>query len=118
MADEQPAAVAKEPEWTFLSNHAAVLICIATEPDIRVRDVAERVGITMRAVLRIVDDLEAGGYLSRTREGRRNRYSVHAERPFRHPVASHRDINLLLDLISGTNKTGRAAPAEPDTVHP
>jgi hypothetical protein len=119
MVDEQ-AEVEKEPDWAFLSNHATVLICIATEPDIRVRDVAARVGITMRAVLRIIDDLEAGGYLTRTREGRRNRYSVHPNRPFRHPVAAHRDVSLLLDLISGTNYSGRAMPAAPSPgpAHP
>ena len=71
--------------------------------ELRLRDVAERVGITERAVQRIVSDLEGGGYLSRVREGRRNRYEVHADRPFRHPVTAHRDVSLLLDLFVGAS---------------
>lgn len=87
------------PEWTFLSNHAHVLLCIAREPEVRLREVALRVGITERAVQRIVADLEEGGYLSRSREGRRNRYEVHLDRPLRHPVESHRQVSVLLNLI-------------------
>ena len=88
-----------DPGWTFLSNHAHVLLCIAREPEVRLREVARRVGITERAVQRIVADLEEGGYLSRSREGRRNRYEVHPDRPLRHSVESHRDVGVLLDLI-------------------
>jgi DNA-binding Lrp family transcriptional regulator len=65
------------------------------------REVAERVGLTERAVQRIVADLEEGGYLSRAREGRRNRYEVHADRPFRHPVMAPHDVSVLLDVILG-----------------
>jgi len=90
-----------ELDWKFLSNHAYVLIRIAQEPEIRLREVAARVGITERAVQRIVADLEAGGYLSRKRKGRRNYYELHANLPFRHPVAAHRDVSLLLGLIVG-----------------
>jgi hypothetical protein len=89
-------------EWTFLSNHAHVLICIAREPEARLREVAAQVGITERAVQHIVADLEEAGYLSHTRKGRRNYYKLHVDRPFRHPVAAHRDISLLLSLIVGT----------------
>ncbi len=89
------------PDWTFLSNHSHVLLCIAQEPGVRLRDVAERVGITERAVQRIVADLEAGGYLSRVRTGRRNVYEVHADRPLRHPVEAHRQVAALLDLVLG-----------------
>jgi DNA-binding MarR family transcriptional regulator len=85
--------------WTFLSNHAHVLLCIAGEPGVRLREVAHRVGITERAVQRIVADLEEGGYLSRSREGRRNRYEVHLDRPLRHAVESHREVRVLLHLI-------------------
>jgi DNA-binding MarR family transcriptional regulator len=88
-------------DWTFLSNHATVLLCIAKEPGLLVREVADRVGITVRAVLRILADLERAGYLSRIREGRRNRYEVHAGLPLRHPVAAHRDVSTLLELIVG-----------------
>ncbi|MEW4568638.1 winged helix-turn-helix domain-containing protein [Tautonia sp. JC769] len=94
-------------EWTFLSNHGHVLICIAREPEILLREVADRVGITERAVQRIVGDLEQGGYLSRVREGRRNRYEVHAELPLRHPVEAHREVRVLLDLILGPAEDAR-----------
>ena len=87
------------PGWTFLSNHAHVLLCIATEPEVRLREVAYRVGITERAVQRIVAGLEEEGYLSHSREGRRNHYEVHLDRPLRHSVESHREVGVLLNLI-------------------
>jgi MarR family len=86
-------------DWTFLSNHAYVLLCIAREPGIRLRDVAERVRITERAVQRIVADLEEGGYLSRVREGRRNRYEIHGDRPLRHPVVLQKEVSVLLNVL-------------------
>jgi Winged helix-turn-helix DNA-binding len=89
------------PSWTFLSNHAHVLICIAGEPEIRMRDVAVRVGITERAVQRIVAELEAGGYLTITRMGRRNRYEVTTDLPLRHPVEGHRTVGQLVELGLG-----------------
>jgi hypothetical protein len=95
--DKQRSPIASE--WTFLSNHAHVLLCIAREPEIRLRDVAERVGITERAVQRIVADLEAGQYLERARSGRRNRYEVHPELSLRHPIEAHRDVGALLALV-------------------
>ena len=88
-----------QPTWTFLSNHSHVLLIIAREPEIRLREVAVRVGITERAVQRIVADLEEGRYLEHERIGRRNRYLVHRDRPLRHPVEAHRDIGTLLSLI-------------------
>jgi hypothetical protein len=93
--------MANGPGWTFLSNHAHVLLCVAREPEVRLREVAHRVGITEGAVQRIVADLEEGGYLSlsRSREGRRNRYDVHLDRPLRHSVESHREVGVLLNLI-------------------
>jgi DNA-binding MarR family transcriptional regulator len=90
-----------EVGWTFLSNHAYVLLAIAHDPGVKLRDVAARVGITERAVQRIVSDLEAGRYLERIRTGRRNRYVVHPELPFRHPIAAHRSIADLLELTQG-----------------
>jgi len=85
--------------WTFLSNHSHVLICLTQDPEARLRDVAERVGITERAVLRIIADLEEGGILTRRREGRRNQYEVHQDQPLRHPVENHRTVGDLLSLL-------------------
>ena len=85
--------------WTFLSNHSHVLICLAREPDLRLRDVAERVGITERAVQRIVADLEEAEILTRIRDGRRNRYEVHAGKPLRHPVEGHCTVQDLLSIV-------------------
>jgi DNA-binding Lrp family transcriptional regulator len=84
--------------WTFLTNHSHVLICLAGDPEARLRDVADRVGITERAVQSIVADLEAGGIITRQREGRRNRYEIHVDLPLRHPVESHRTVRDLLRL--------------------
>ncbi len=84
--------------WTFLTNHAHVLICIAREPQIRLRDLAEQVGITERAVQRIVADLEEGGYLTHERDGRRNVYRVRGTLPLRHPVEKHRKVAELIRL--------------------
>ena len=85
--------------WTFLTNHAHVLICLAREPELRLRDVAERVGITERAVQRIVADLEEGGVLQRERDGRRNRYEIQRDVSLRHPVEAHCHINDLIDMV-------------------
>lgn len=87
--------------WTFLTNHSHVLICLAGSPDLRLRDVAERVGITERAVQKIVSELEEAGVVERRREGRRNTYVIHAHRPLRHPVESHRQVADLLDMVLG-----------------
>ncbi|HEX2317086.1 MAG TPA: helix-turn-helix domain-containing protein [Thermomonospora sp.] len=86
--------------WTFLTNHARVLICIARSPDIRMRDVAQEVGITERAAQLIINDLEEAGYLTRSRVGRRNTYTVNADRPFRHPAEADHDVRALLDLFT------------------
>lgn len=88
-------------EWTFLTNHAHVLICLAKDPDARQRDIARDVGITERAAQKIITELEAGGYVERIRVGRRNRYELHTEIPLRHPLEWHRDVGALLELITG-----------------
>ncbi len=85
--------------WTFLSNHSHVLVCLAAEPDIRVRDVAARVGITERAVQRIVTDLVEAGVLIRLREGRRNHYQIERKVCLRHPIEKHCAVGDLLTLI-------------------
>lgn len=85
--------------WTFFSNHAHVLFCLSAEPTILLRDVASRVGVTERAVLRIVAELEEAGVLQRQREGRRNRYAVIHAAPLRHAVESHCTVGELLAVI-------------------
>lgn len=87
------------PGWTFLSNHTHVLVALAAEPDLTLRDIAQRVGITERGVIRIVEELEQGGVLSREREGRRNRYALNLDASLRHPLEQHCRIGELLDLI-------------------
>jgi DNA-binding transcriptional ArsR family regulator len=87
------------PPWTFLSNHAHVLLCVARDSDVRVRDVAEEVGITERAVQRILGELEEAGVLQRERRGRRNHYEVDASLPLRHPLEAHRTIGDLLRVL-------------------
>jgi DNA-binding IclR family transcriptional regulator len=86
--------------WTFLTNHAHVLFCIAADPGIRLRDVATRVGVTERAAQRIVADLLASGYLTVEKNGRRNHYQVHPGLPMRHPVEQHAEVGSLLRLLA------------------
>lgn len=76
-----------------------MLLLLARDPEVRLREVAMRVGITERAVQRIVADLEAGRYIERERSGRRNRYRVHPEMPLRHPIEAHRRIASLISLV-------------------
>ncbi|GAA2709963.1 helix-turn-helix transcriptional regulator [Micromonospora olivasterospora] len=96
--------------WTFLTNHAHVLLAIARNPTARLRDVADEVGVTERAAQAIVADLEAGGYLHRTRVGRRNEYTVNPSGHFRHPAESYRQIGDLLALFTGNPEEESAAP--------
>ncbi len=93
------------PAWTFLTNHSHVLLCIAKEPEVRMRDIALVVGITERAVQRIVSDLEEAGYIARIRHGRRNRYEVRGDLPLRHPVERHEKVSSLIALVH--RKAGR-----------
>ena len=86
--------------WTFLTNHAHVLLCIADDPDIRLRDIATRVGITERAAQKIVADLSTDGYVSVTRMGRRNQYRIISGKRFRHPLESQHEVSELLDLFA------------------
>ena len=86
-------------EWTFFTNHAHVMICLVRNPEQPLREVALSVGITERAVLRIVADLEESGYLKRHRNGRQNTYEIHPRNPLRHSLESHCAIGDLLDVI-------------------
>ena len=95
--------------WTFLSNHAHVLILLARDGDLRMRDVAAQVGITERAVQRIVADLEAAECLEIEKDGRCNRYRVHRAAPLRHPVEAHRCVGDLLKLVGRTSTRATSA---------
>jgi DNA-binding transcriptional ArsR family regulator len=112
-----PAAAAEAaPAWTFLSNHGHVLVCVARDPDVRVRDVARQVGISERAVQRILGELEGAGYLERRREGRRNRYAIRAGLPLRHPVEAHRSLGDLVAAVArppGPSSRAADGPAPP-----
>ena len=90
-----------DSQWTLLSNHAHVLVCLAEDETMRLKDVAVRVGITERAVQRIVAELEAADYLSRLREGRRNRYRIDGSQPLRHPLEQAHTVGELIEAVSG-----------------
>jgi DNA-binding Lrp family transcriptional regulator len=104
--------------WTFLTNHARVLVKIARNPRTRLRDLAVSIGITERAAQSIVNDLEAAGYITRTRVGRRNHYSVDPDRPFRHPADAGFGIKglLALFLVEFSDELGEEAEPEPERV--
>jgi DNA-binding IclR family transcriptional regulator len=86
--------------WTFLTNHAQVLLCLADTPDIRLRDVAERVGITERATQRILADLTEAGYVKTQRIGRRNRYTIDRRHAMRHSAQLGYEIDALLAALT------------------
>ncbi len=88
-------------EWTFLTNHAQVLLCIARNPRMTAREIATAVQITERAVQRIIKDLEDADYISRTREGRNNLYRVHGDRALRHPQQQALSLGALLEVLGG-----------------
>lgn len=110
-------------DWTFFSNYGHVLVCLARDNEARLRDVAADVGITERAAQKIVKDMQAAGYLTVTKHGRRNRYKINKRKSLRHPLESHCSVGKLLSLIA---KPARAPvkqtesrpepPARPDPV--
>ncbi len=95
--------------WTFLTNHARVLISIAETPGIRLRDIAARIGITERATQRIVAELESAGYLSHEKEGRRNHYHLQPDTRLRHPLDHDIEISELIELFVSRPSRGDAA---------
>jgi len=98
--------------WHFLSNHTQVLLCVAANPNVTLREVGDRVGITERAAQRIVADLVDSGYLERERHGRRNHYRVNPHAELRHPAQEGVEIRALLELFdegsSGQNLPNRS----------
>jgi DNA-binding IclR family transcriptional regulator len=104
---DHPSPAGDTRPWDFLTNHAHVLICLAADPKARMRDVATRVAITERAVQRIITELAAAGYLIVQRLGRRNRYTVDARLPLRHPLTAHRTVRELVHLGARGRPSGR-----------
>ena len=95
----KPSSSNDHHHWRFVTNHADVLAAIAIDPTIRLRDIAANVGITERTAAQIVNDLEEAGYLTKTRDGRRNNYEVHEELPLRHPQHRHRTVGELIRFL-------------------
>ena len=101
MVKQLPGAPAVVPSWTFLTNHAHVLVCIAQDHEVRLAEIARLVGIGERAVHSIVQDLVDAGYVSRTRQGSHNVYEVHLDQPLRHPLeAGHQVAEVVGPLAS------------------
>ena len=86
--------------WTFLSNHAHVLVCLSRDPELRLREIAELVGITERAASSIIADLEEAGYLTRVKNGRRNSYKLHLRKPLRHPLERTHRVGDLIEAVT------------------
>jgi hypothetical protein len=101
--------------WSFLTNHAGVLLCIAQDPGARLRDIGEAVGITERAAHRIVGELTDAGYVSRRRVGRRNHYTIQAQLPIPDPLARGQRVGELLATLAGHDSPGgsQATPRRP-----
>jgi len=97
------------PPWTFLTNHAHVLLCITRQPDIRLAEIARAVGIGERAVHRIVQDLVDAGYVARRKVGRRNEYEVHLDRPLRHPLEAAHRIEEIFDPLASEPQPSSAS---------
>jgi DNA-binding IclR family transcriptional regulator len=97
-------------EWSFFTNHARVLVCIAHDPGVRLRDIAATLGITERSAYGIVTDLTEGGYVVKEKEGRRNRYQIQAHLPLREAITQERTIGEVLDVLVETNTRRRRRP--------
>jgi hypothetical protein len=96
---QQPPSRVTTKHWDFLTNHAHVMLCVAQDPGMRLRDIAVAVGITERAAHKILSDLVNEGYVERDRVGRRNHYKVKPELPLRHPLVSEREVGELLNVL-------------------
>jgi DNA-binding transcriptional ArsR family regulator len=94
--------------WTFLTNHARVLLCISRDPGIRLRDIADRVGVTERSAYSIVQDLAEAGYIIKDKDGRRNRYRIEADLPLPEPSSQERTVGEVLTLLAGRDQVPAA----------
>ncbi|MGI8800584.1 MAG: helix-turn-helix transcriptional regulator [Solirubrobacteraceae bacterium] len=100
--------------WAFLTNHGQVLVCLADDPGMRLRDIGDRVGITERAAHRIVAELVADGFVERERLGRRNRYTINADLPLPDPIARELKIGELLRALTAVTPSEKVAGAVTD----
>jgi DNA-binding IclR family transcriptional regulator len=111
--------VRAQGSWTMLTAHGRALVAIVQDPDARMRDLAEVIGVTERTAQAIVADLEAAGYVTHTRVGRRNRYRVDFNQPFRHSAQDGHLVGPFLQMLSqlpdATRRPANADPATPDT---
>ena len=96
--------------WGFLTNHARVLLCIAHDPGVRLRDIAARLGITERSAYGIVTDLANAGYVVKEKDGRRNRYLIQAHLPLPDPAGRERTVGEVLALLAGEDQPGIEVP--------
>ncbi len=95
------------PSWAFLTNHAQVLVSIARDPGVRLREIGERVGITERAAHRIVVELSAAGYITRQRNGRRNQYTINAHLPLPDTIAREQNVGQLIEILTASQGPDR-----------
>jgi IclR helix-turn-helix domain len=98
--------------WSFLSNHGRVLLCLAHDPAMRLRDIAARMGITERSAYGIVADLTQAGYITKGKDGRRNHYQIQAHLPLPEPTSRERTVGEVLALLTGTSASPGELPAE------
>ncbi len=113
---QQP--ISNAPNWTFFTNHAHVLLCLAGDPNLRIRDLAAMVGITERAVQRIVRELAAEGFLDVEKQGRRNHYTIRGDRNLRHVVEAHATVGDLIKLVRDSLENAQAAESSEPTESP
>jgi DNA-binding Lrp family transcriptional regulator len=113
-----PTSEQTAPRWDFLTNHAHVLVCVARDPGIRLREIAAVVGITERAAHRILSELVDEGYVVRERQGRRNRYQVRGDLPLPHPLSGEGEVGDLLEVLIGsaTSKAGSSATSKAGSI--
>ena len=93
-----------EADWTFLSSHAHILICLAENPQAKLRDIADRVGVTERTVMRLITQLDQAGFLKRSRRGRGNHYEIIVREPLRHPIEARCTVEMLLRTVLEANE--------------
>ena len=114
MSDPDQSGGSSAGSWTLLTGHGRVLVEIARNPEARIRDISAAVGLTERTVQAIVADLEAAGYITRSRTGRRTRYTVRHDSKFRHPAQEGIQVGPFLDLLAAADENGRTAAGQDD----